>query len=173
MNLRHIGPRRSTLPCFDPLCFLPHIYPQILSLVLSTSFQHQLISRPHSQANPLRFPRFILPQSHKDGSILASFITMAPAKFAVALHAGTSDTWNNDAVHQQEVEKILKTIAETAGAKLSSDAKAIDVVQAVVTSLEDCPLFNAGKGAVLNEDSEHEVPPDSSVSCCPSSHSSH
>lgn len=97
---------------------------------------------------------------------------MATAKFAVALHAGTSDTWNNDAVHQQEVEKILKTIAETAGAKLSSGAKAIDVVQAVVTSLEDCPLFNAGKGAVLNKDSEHEVPSHSSGSCCPSSHSS-
>ena len=97
---------------------------------------------------------------------------MATAKFAVALHVGTSETWNNDAVHQQEVEKILKAIAETAGAKLSSGAKAIDVVQAVVTSLEDCPLFNAGKGAVLNEDGEHEVPSDSSDSYCPSSYSS-
>lgn len=97
---------------------------------------------------------------------------MATAKFAVALHAGTSDTWNYDAFHQQEVEKILKTIAETAGAKLSSGAKALDVVQAVVTSLEDCPFFNAGKGAVLNEEGEHEVTSDPSDSCCPSSYSS-
>lgn len=97
---------------------------------------------------------------------------MATANFAVALHAGTSDTWNHDAVHQREVENMLKTIAGTAGAQLSSGAKAIDVVQAVVTSLKNCPLFNAGKGSVLNEDGEHEVPSYSSGSCCPSSHSS-
>lgn len=82
---------------------------------------------------------------------------MATEKFGVVLHAGTSDTWTHDALYQEEVEKILKDIAETAGANLRSGAKAIDVVQAVVMSLEDCPFFNAGKGAVLNEDGEHEV----------------
>lgn len=95
---------------------------------------------------------------------------MATAKYCVVLHAGTCDTWNNDALYQQEVEMILKDIAETAGAKLRSGAKALDVVQAVVMSLEDCPLFNAGKGAVLNEDGEHEVSLDSSKCCCPPSH---
>ena len=84
---------------------------------------------------------------------------MAAAKYCVALHAGTCDTWNNDTSYQESVEKILNEIAQTAKAKLLYGAKALDVVQAVVVSLEDCPWFNAGKGAVLNEDGEHEVIP--------------
>lgn len=95
---------------------------------------------------------------------------MAAARYAVALHTGTCDTWNNDAFHQQEIEKILNHIAETARAKLLSGAKAVDVVQAVVMSLEDCPWFNAGKGAVLNQDGEHEVTLDGSESCYRTSH---
>lgn len=82
---------------------------------------------------------------------------MIAPKYGVAIHAGTCDIWNNDEFYQQEVEKILKQIVETAGAELLAGAKAVDVVQAAVTSLEDCPLFNAGKGAVLNQDGEHEV----------------
>lgn len=95
---------------------------------------------------------------------------MAAARYAVALHAGTCDTWNNNAFHQQEIEKILNHIAETARAKLLSGAKAVDVVQAVVMSLEDYPWFNAGKGAVLNQDGEHEVTLDGSESCYRISH---
>ncbi|KAL9612627.1 MAG: hypothetical protein Q9167_002797 [Letrouitia subvulpina] len=56
-----------------------------------------------------------------------------------------------------EVEKILKNLVESAGVKLRSGAKALDVVQAVVVSLKDCPLFNAGKGAILNLNGEHEL----------------
>jgi hypothetical protein len=37
-------------------------------------------------------------------------------------------------------------------------AKAKDVVVQVVTALKDCPLFNAGKGAALIIDGEHEPP---------------
>lgn len=82
---------------------------------------------------------------------------MATPNYGVALHAGTCDIWNNDTTYQLEVEKILKEVVEDARTKLRSGETALDIVQGVVTSLEDCPLFNAGKGAVLNEDAEHEV----------------
>jgi L-asparaginase / beta-aspartyl-peptidase len=40
---------------------------------------------------------------------------------------------------------------------LASGAAALDVCEAVVRTLEDDPLFNAGKGAVFNEVGEHEL----------------
>lgn len=82
---------------------------------------------------------------------------MTPAKYGIVIHAGTSDVWNNDTPHQQQVEETLKNIAQVALAKLQFGSRALDVVQDAVMSLENCPLFNAGKGAVLNEDGEHEV----------------
>ena len=82
---------------------------------------------------------------------------MSPPNFGIALHAGTSDMWRNDLSYQRKIENILQGIANTAGAKLRSGEAAVDVVRTVVRSLEDCPFFNAGKGAVLNQDGEHEV----------------
>ncbi len=93
---------------------------------------------------------------------------MTTAKYGVVLHAGTRDTWNDDDFDQQEVEVILNDIARIARVNLLSGAKALDVFQGIVTALEDCPFFNAGRGAVLNEDGEHEVNPDPSISCFPS-----
>jgi len=75
------------------------------------------------------------------------------------MHAGTTDSWQTDLAHQQEVESILRSIIHKAGAQLATRGKALDVVQSVVSALEDCPYFNAAKGAVLNEDGKHEVGP--------------
>lgn len=41
--------------------------------------------------------------------------------------------------------------------QLASGARALDVVESVVCLLEDDPLFNAGRGAVLNAAGEHEL----------------
>jgi beta-aspartyl-peptidase (threonine type) len=40
---------------------------------------------------------------------------------------------------------------------LESSANAIDVVEQVVRLLEDNPIFNAGRGCVLNDQGEHEL----------------
>jgi beta-aspartyl-peptidase (threonine type) len=40
---------------------------------------------------------------------------------------------------------------------LKSDASALEVVEQVVRVLEDNPIFNAGRGCVLNERGEHEL----------------
>ncbi len=52
--------------------------------------------------------------------------------------------------HLQEAALIGQKILENGGS-------ALDAVQAVVVYLEDCPIFNAGKGAVMNSEGVHEL----------------
>ncbi|MBP6732501.1 MAG: isoaspartyl peptidase/L-asparaginase, partial [Chitinophagales bacterium] len=40
---------------------------------------------------------------------------------------------------------------------LEKKGSALDAVEAAILSLEDCPLFNAGKGAVFNSNGKHEM----------------
>lgn len=46
---------------------------------------------------------------------------------------------------------------------LEAGGSALDAVTAAVKSLEDCPLFNAGKGAVFTHEGTHEM--DASIMC--------
>jgi len=79
-------------------------------------------------------------------------------KWSIALHGGAG-TLSPDLT--KEKIKILEnhmlealSIGESI---LSKGGKSIDAVQAVVVYLEDCPLFNAGKGAVTNLQGIHEL----------------
>lgn len=79
--------------------------------------------------------------------------------YGIAVHggAGTIDkadmTPEREAAYRQGLEEALRrghTVLEAGGAS-------IDAVEAAVRVLEDCPLFNAGKGAVFNADGQHEM----------------
>ena len=50
----------------------------------------------------------------------------------------------------------LRRAAEAGWAVLSSGGSALNAVQAAAVELEDDPLFNAGRGAVVNENREIE-----------------
>ena len=82
---------------------------------------------------------------------------MSISKYGIIIHAGTSESWTTSYAHQQTIEDILNRIVEKAKSQLTAGAKAVDVVQNAVAAMEACEFFNAGKGAVLNEDKEHEV----------------
>jgi len=84
--------------------------------------------------------------------------TPAKATWAIAIHGGAG-TMNPDAPKQQlQAYEDSLTRALALGQKmLTSGATALDVCEAVVRSLEDDPLFNAGKGAVFNEQAQHEL----------------
>lgn len=56
-----------------------------------------------------------------------------------------------------DYEKHLAEAVALGKEMLSQGADAVDVVQAVVVYMEDCPLFNAGKGAVTTSDGVHEL----------------
>ena len=79
--------------------------------------------------------------------------------YALALHggAGTIARASLTPADEQQYRAALE-VALTIGYELLRDgAAALDAVEATVRSLEDCPLFNAGRGAVFTHDGHHEM----------------
>ena len=77
----------------------------------------------------------------------------------IAIHggAGTIAAVAADAASAQPYREALHAIAAAAQAALLRGAPALDAVCLAVEMLEDCPLFNAGHGAVFTHDETHEL----------------
>lgn len=58
---------------------------------------------------------------------------------------------------QQRYETALQEILQSAGALLAQGGSALDAVTEAVRLLEECPLFNAGYGAVFTSEGKHEL----------------
>jgi len=73
----------------------------------------------------------------------------------LALHGGAGDAAGgaDHAAHRA----ALRDIAREGQQWLHDGRSALDVVERMVGLLEDCPLFNAGVGAVLNRDGQPEL----------------
>jgi len=73
----------------------------------------------------------------------------------LALHGGAGDAAGgaDHAPHRA----ALADIANDVLARLRAGGSALDAVERAVMRLEDCPLFNAGVGAVLNRDGVPEL----------------
>ena len=84
---------------------------------------------------------------------------------SLAIHGGSGTlskknlTPNQEAAYHQELADSI----EAGWRILEAGGHALDAVQAAVTRLEDCPLFNAGRGSVLN--CEGRVEMDASIMC--------
>lgn len=79
--------------------------------------------------------------------------------FALALHGGAG-TLSPDAMSPERYAAYIQGLnaALDAGyAVLTRGGSSLDAVQVAVISLEDCPLFNAGRGAVFNHEGRHEM----------------
>ena len=79
--------------------------------------------------------------------------------YALAIHggAGTIARASLSPADEQQYRAALEA-ALTIGYNLLRDgAAALDAVEATVRSLEDCPLFNAGRGAVFTHEGHHEM----------------
>lgn len=74
----------------------------------------------------------------------------------LALHGGAGDLPPGTGP-QPEHRRALRAIADETLALLQSGASALDAVERAVLRLEECPLFNAGVGAVLNRDGLPEL----------------
>ena len=80
-------------------------------------------------------------------------------KFAIAIHGGAGTISKNLMTPEKELayQDALKN-AITAGEEvLNCNGSALEAVEAAVISLENCPLFNAGKGAVFTNDGKNEM----------------
>ncbi|MDI3259648.1 MAG: isoaspartyl peptidase/L-asparaginase [Sinobacteraceae bacterium] len=82
-------------------------------------------------------------------------LTPDPGRVRLALHGGAGDPPRDaDGRAQREA---LRAIAVQAHALLVAGGSALDAVTLAVERLEECPLFNAGVGAVLNRDGRPEL----------------
>lgn len=79
--------------------------------------------------------------------------------FSIAIHGGAGTISQNDLSPEQEAAYHLAlNDALAAGySLLEKGASALDAVTAAVISLEDCILFNAGRGAVFTKTGTHEM----------------
>ncbi len=79
--------------------------------------------------------------------------------FSLALHggAGTIARATLTPALEADYRAALAAALATGTTLLAQGAPALDAVEATVRSLEDCPLFNAGRGAVFTHDGHHEM----------------
>lgn len=79
--------------------------------------------------------------------------------FALAIHGGAGTILRSTmtAPLQAAYENGLRHALHTGYAILNGGGTALDAVEAAVIALEDCPMFNAGKGAVFNHEGGHEM----------------
>jgi beta-aspartyl-peptidase (threonine type) len=84
--------------------------------------------------------------------------TAAPGRWAIAIHGGAGTIPKSmPAERRAAYEQALTAALQHGRDRLARGDKALDVCESVVRMLEDEPLFNAGKGAVFNEQGEHEL----------------
>ena len=77
----------------------------------------------------------------------------------IAIHGGAGALSRDVMTAQQEAAYLdaLEQILAQAGALLEKGGSAVDAVSLAVSLLEDCPLFNAGRGAVFTSAETHEM----------------
>ncbi len=79
--------------------------------------------------------------------------------FALAVHggAGTISREQMSAVREKAHRQALEDALSAGHAVLKEGGSALHAVEQAVRVLEDCPLFNAGRGSVFNADGQHEM----------------
>jgi beta-aspartyl-peptidase (threonine type) len=77
----------------------------------------------------------------------------------IAIHGGAGTMSRDGAAAGQEAayHAALRDILTPAQQLLAAGGSALDAVSLAVDLLEDCPLFNAGHGAVFTHDETHEL----------------
>ncbi len=86
--------------------------------------------------------------------ILTSINTIGQEKkFGIVIHGGAGRIVKENMSPEREAEysNKLKEVLETGYKILAEGGSALDAVESVIKLMEDSPLFNAGKGAVLTE----------------------
>lgn len=81
------------------------------------------------------------------------------SKYAIALHGGAGTILRSHLTPEKELayKTALNEALEAGESILKEGGSALDAVEQTVISLENCPLFNAGKGAVFTHEGKHEM----------------
>ncbi|MBX7483924.1 isoaspartyl peptidase/L-asparaginase family protein [Qipengyuania qiaonensis] len=94
-----------------------------------------------------------------------SFLAAVPAKaqeeprWSIAIHGGAGTIARDDMTPEQDAayRAALQNALEAGTKVLREGGSAMDAVQAAIEPMEDDPLFNAGRGAVLTWDGDIEL----------------
>jgi L-asparaginase / beta-aspartyl-peptidase len=78
---------------------------------------------------------------------------------AFAIHGGAGSISRESLPPEleQQYRAALRTALEAGYAVIQQGGEAPDAVKAAIVTMEDSPLFNAGKGAVFTTDAKHEL----------------
>jgi beta-aspartyl-peptidase (threonine type) len=78
---------------------------------------------------------------------------------ALAIHGGAGTILRQamTSEREQRYRQALSDALDAGQAVLKKNGTALDAVEQAVRVLEDCPLFNAGKGSVFTYDGRHEM----------------
>lgn len=79
------------------------------------------------------------------------------ADYALVIHGGAGAIAISDAQAVDARHEAMRAVLAAGRSVLARGGTAVDAVALAVSLLEDCPLFNAGRGAVLDADAEHEL----------------
>jgi beta-aspartyl-peptidase (threonine type) len=79
--------------------------------------------------------------------------------YTIAIHGGAGTILKSSMTPEKEsaYREALQDALDTGYSLLAKGSSSLDAVEAAVISLENCPLFNAGKGAVFTHDQTHEM----------------
>lgn len=80
-------------------------------------------------------------------------------KYALAIHGGAGNITpaNLPAEKASEFKAKLTEVLRQGDSILKAGGTSLDAVESCVRMMEDCPLFNAGKGAVFNAEGKNEL----------------
>ena len=105
----------------------------------------------------LSFPSLLLAQQNKAEVVLTRDDAPKP-KWAIAIHGGAGTIPKNLPEEQkQQYLRSLSAALKIGQGVLQNGGTSLDAVEKVIRSLEDDPLFNAGKGAVYTHEGTHEL----------------
>ncbi len=87
------------------------------------------------------------------------------SRFGIAIHGGAGTILKSAMTPQREnlYKEALTQAIHNGYSILESGGTALDAVESAVMNLEDCELFNAGRGSVFTETGTHEM--DASIMC--------
>lgn len=81
------------------------------------------------------------------------------SKFSIAIHGGAGTILKSQMTPEKELayRDALKLSMNAGYSVLAKGGSSLDAVEEAVRLLEDCELFNAGKGSVFNHQGKHEM----------------
>jgi beta-aspartyl-peptidase (threonine type) len=79
--------------------------------------------------------------------------------YAIVIHGGVGTILRSDVTPEKEAAytQALNEALDTGENILKNGGTSMDAVTATISYLEDCPLFNAGKGAVFTAEGKNEL----------------